>query len=483
MDMNIAMIILILGWVIMLEGAFLLLPALTGAIYGEWHHAAVYLCLAAAAALTGWLLRRKKPASSTFYAREGFAAVALAWLIMGAIGALPLMITGDIPFYVDALFEIISGFTTTGSSILRDVEALSHANLFWRSFSHWVGGMGVLVFVLAILPMGGGSTMNLMKAESPGPSVGKLVPKIQKTAFLLYAIYFAITTLLVGILLAGGMPLFDALCTAFGTAGTGGFGVRGDSIAGYSPFLQNTITVFMLLFGVNFSFYYYLLMRRAKDAFAMEEIRWYLGIYFAAVLAITASLFHAGANGSLLKDFEQAAFQASSIMTTTGFATADFDLWPSLSKTVLVTLMFIGACAGSTGGGIKVSRILLYLRQTRRELRQQIHPRTVKVIRLDGKAVDTNVMRAANSFLLAYLVVFTVSVLIVSANGFDFTTNFTAVAATINNIGPGLERVGPTLNFADFNVLSKLVLIFDMLAGRLEVIPMLLLFHPETWKK
>ena len=480
--MNISMIVLILGWVIMLEGAFMVLPVLTGLLYGETGHAVVYLLTGAASALAGFLMKYRKPTNRTFYAREGFAAVALSWLLMSLIGALPLRITGDIPFYPDALFEVISGFTTTGSSILRDVEALSHANLIWRSFTHWIGGMGVLVFVLAVLPMSGGSTMNLMKAESPGPTVGKLVPKVQRTASILYLIYFVMTVVMIGILLLGHMPLFDAVCTAFGTAGTGGFGVRGDSIAGYSTFLQNVITVFMLLFGVNFTFYYLLLQKKWKDALKMEEVRAYLAIYVLAVAAITLNLVFSKGPG-FPDSLQQAAFQVSSIMTTTGFATADFDLWPSFAKTVLVGIMFIGACAGSTGGGIKVSRLLLYLRQMKRGLRQTIHPRTVKVIKMEGKGVELNTIRMANVFLISYLLIFAVSVLFVSLDGFSFTTNFTAVAATINNIGPGLEHVGPAANFADFGLFSKIVLMFDMLAGRLEVLPMVLLFHPTTWKR
>lgn len=481
--MNAAIVIYIIGWVMILEGGFMFLPAVTGMIYGETSSVVSYLAVGTACAAAGYFLRRRRPKNRTFYAREGFVAVAASWIVLSLIGALPFTITGDIPFYVDALFEIISGFTTTGSSILRDVEALSHANLIWRSFSHWIGGMGVLVFVLAILPMTGGSSLNLMKAESPGPSVGKLVPKIRQTAMLLYKIYLAMTVVQALIMLILGMPLFDTLCLTFGTAGTGGFGIRADSVAGYSVHLQNVITLFMFLFGVNFSFYYLILMRKPKDALKMEEVRWYLGIYAAAVLLITGNLsLHEGTK-SVLQYLQSAAFQVASVMTTTGYATTDFDLWPNFSRAMMVLVMFIGACAGSTGGGIKVSRIILYLKQVRRELRQQIHPRTVKVLKMDGKAVEKNVIHSCNVFLMAYLMIYAVSVMFLTLDGFDLTTTFTAVAATINNIGPGLGKVGAAGNFADFSVLSKFVMMFDMLAGRLEIIPMLLLFHPESWKR
>ncbi|MBO5543608.1 MAG: TrkH family potassium uptake protein [Oscillospiraceae bacterium] len=481
--MNIRIVVYIVGWVLTLEGGFMLLPAATGFLWHEAPHSFVYLAVGAACVVLGLLLRLRKPTSRTFYAREGFVTVALSWIVLSLMGALPFTLTGDIPSYVDALFEIISGFTTTGSSILRDVEALSHANLIWRSFSHWIGGMGVLVFVLAVLPMTGGSSLNLMKAESPGPSVGKLVPKIRRTALLLYQIYMIMTFIQILILLVGRMPLFDTLCLTFGTAGTGGFGVLGDSIASYSAFQQNTITVFMFLFGVNFSFYYMLLIRKPDEALKMEEVRWYFGIYAAAVLLITLNLTRSGEAGGIMRHFQDAAFQVSSIMTTTGYATADFDKWPMFSRGILVLLMFIGACAGSTGGGIKVSRIVLYFKQIGREVRRQIHPRTVKVLLMDGKPMDRDMLHSCNVFLLAYFVIFALSALLLTLDGFDPTTTFTAVAATLNNIGPGLAKVGPVENFADFSALSKFVMMFDMLAGRLEIIPMLVLFHPRAWKR
>lgn len=479
--MNYSIIIKIIGWVLLLEGIFFLLPALTGFLYGELKDALIYLLLGAVCIVLGGLLRMHKNKKTAFFAKEGFVAVALSWIVMSIIGAVPFVLTGDIPSYPDALFEIISGLTTTGSSILTDVEALSHANLLWRSFSHWIGGMGVLVFILAILPMTGGSTMNLMKAESPGPSVGKLVPKMQQTAFLLYAIYFAMTVIELILLLIGGMPLFDSICHTFGTAGTGGFGIKSDSIAGYTPYLQNIITIFMFLFGVNFSFYYYILIRKVKDAFCMEEVRWYFFLFLGAVTLITISLVADGDN--IGESIQASAFQVASVMTTTGYATADFNLWPQFAKGILVCLMFVGACAGSTGGGIKVSRIMIYFKQVRKELMQQIHPKRIRVLKMDGKVLEHSVVHSCNTLLMAYIFIYVLSFLLICPDGFDMTTNFTAIAATLNNIGPGLNMVGPAGNFSEFSILSKFVLMFDMLAGRLEIIPMMVLFHPGTWKK
>lgn len=391
------------------------------------------------------------------------------------------MLTGDIPFYVDALFETISGFTTTGSSILTDVESISKASLFWRSFSHWIGGMGVFVFIMAILPMMGGSTMNLMKAESPGPSVSKLVPHVKDTAKILYGIYIAITICEATILRALGMPLFDSLTTTFGTVGTGGFGIRNDSIAGYSPAIQITITVFMILSGINYTAYFYILTGKIKELFKIEEVRWYLAIIFGSVAVITWNV------RSLYPTFSEtlrhAFFQVGSIITTTGYATTDFDLWPALSKTLLVTLMFIGACAGSTSGGIKVSRILILLKTIRKELSLIIHPRQVKKIRMDGHPVDHETLRSANVFLVVYFVLLLTSMLLISVDEFDFSTNFTSVVTVLNNIGPGLNLVGPTQNFSIFSPFSKFVLMFDMLAGRLELFPMMILLMPSTWKR
>jgi len=376
---------------------------------------------------------------------------------------------------------VISGFTTTGSSILTDVESLSQCMIMWRSFTHWIGGMGVLVFILSLLPLSGGYNMYIMKAESPGPSVGKLVPRVRSTAKILYTIYLFMTVLQIILLLIGGMPLFDSLAISFGTAGTGGFGIKNSSMAFYdSYYLQGVVTVFMILFGINFNVYHLLLTRHPKEAFRCEEARAYLGIIAAAVLFITFNI--RGSFGSLFSAFHHAAFQVASIITTTGYSTVDFALWPEFSKGILVALMFIGACAGSTGGGFKVSRVVILLKAVKKELGSLIHPRSVKVLKLDGKPIEHNVLRSINTFLCAYIVIFTFSVLIVSLDNFDFATNFTAVAATFNNIGPGLAGAGPLQNFSKFSALSKYVMMFDMLAGRLEVFPLLLIFAPSTWK-
>ena len=478
--MNYSIVLYILGCVLKFESAFLVLPALVGLIYRE-HASVSYLAVAVLCLILGVLLTHKKPRSTNLYTREGFVAVALSWIIMSIFGAIPFVLTGDIPFYVDALFETISGFTTTGSSILTDVESISKASLFWRSFSHWIGGMGVFVFIMAILPMLGGSTMNLKKAESPGPSVSKLVPHVKDTAKILYGIYIAITICEATILRALGMPLFDSLTTTFGTVGTGGFGIRNDSIAGYSPAIQITITVFMILSGINYTAYFYILTGKIKELFKIEEVRWYLAIIFGSVAVITWNV------RSLYPTFSEtlrhAFFQVGSIITTTGYATTDFDLWPALSKTLLVTLMFIGACAGSTSGGIKVSRILILLKTIRKELSLIIHPRQVKKIRMDGHPVDHETLRSANVFLVVYFVLLLTSMLLISVDEFDFSTNFTSVVTVLNNIGPGLNLVGPTQNFSIFSPFSKFVLMFDMLAGRLELFPMMILLMPSTWKR
>lgn len=479
--MNYGMIGYILGWVMTFEAGFMLLPCLVAAIYGEKSGLAFVVTMICTLAI-GLLLIRKKPKNTVFYAREGFVTVSLSWIILSIIGAAPFLLTGEIKSVTNAFFEVISGFTTTGASILSDVESLSRSTLFWRSFTHWIGGMGVLVFILAVLPLAGGHSMHLMKAESPGPSVSKFVPRVRTTAMILYGIYCGMTLLEIILLLAGGMPLFDALTISFGTAGTGGFGIKNDSIASYTPYMQNVITVFMICFGINFNIYYLLLVaRRPKEVLKSEELRGYLFIIAAAVFIIMVNLRESFA--SLFTNLRHTAFQVASIITTTGFSTMDFNDWPQVSKTMLVVLMFVGACAGSTGGGIKVSRLLVMLKTVKKQLAFYIHPRSIKKIKIDGRQVEHEVVRSINVFLITYIMIFGFSVLLLGFDNYDFTTNFTAVAATLNNIGPGLELVGPAENFNLFSDFSKYVLMFDMLAGRLELFPMLLLFSPSTWRK
>lgn len=478
--MNYSIIIFIVGWILKLEAAFMLLPCVTALIYRESEITAFLITMVVCLAL-GLPLTRKKPGKKAFYTKEGFVTAALSWIVLSVMGAVPFVISGCIPHPIDALFETVSGFTTTGASILSNVEALPYCMLIWRSFTHWIGGMGVVVFILTLLPLTGGYHMNLMKAESPGPSVGKLVPKVQSTAKILYGIYIGLTVLQMILLLLGGMPLFDTICTAFGTAGTGGFGIKNDSIAGYSTYLQVVITVFMILFGVNFNFYFFLLTKKFRQAFSTEEVRYYIGIIAIAIVVITFNVRHMfGGVGHAL---QQVAFQVGSIITTTGFATTDFNQWPQVSRTILVMLMFVGACAGSTGGGIKVSRFVILCKTVRKEIHLFAHPNAVKKIKMDGKPVPHEVVRSTNIFLIVYVLIFAFSVLLVGFNNYDLTTNFTAVAATLNNIGPGLEMVGPSENFGMFSYLSKSVLIFDMLAGRLEIFPLLLLFVKDSWKK
>lgn len=476
--MNFGIIGYIVGVVMTIEGAAMLLPWIVSLIYGESSGISFLVCAIISGAL-GLLITRKKPKNTAFFAREGFVMVSLSWIVISLIGAIPFVVSGEIPNVVDALFEIVSGFTTTGSSILTDVESLSKCMLFWRSFSHWIGGMGVLVFILAILPMAGGQNIYLMKAESTGPSVGKLVPKIQKTAFWLYGIYTAMTLIQLVLLLIGKVPVFDAFCLAFGTAGTGGFGVLGDSFASYSAFAQNATTVFMLLFGVNFNFYFLILSRRFKNALAMEDVRWYFIIYIISSVIITLNLIFSG----MFNGLREVLFQTSSIMTSTGFASADFNLWPSLSRALMIMLMFIGACGGSTGGGMKVTRYVIYAKTVAKEIRQLAHPRSVKILKMDGKPIEHEVIRIVNVYLCTFIMVFAISFIIILTDNFDLTTSFTAVAATLNNIGPGLNMVGPTGSFAEFSMLSKAVFIFDMLAGRLEIFPMIMILLPSTWRK
>lgn len=478
--MNSGIIIYLLGWIMNIEALFLMIPCLTAAVYGE-SIGFCYLAVAAACGLIGFLCVRKKPASKVFFAREGFVTVSLGWIILSLFGCMPFLLGGEITRFEDALFEIVSGFTTTGASILDKVEDLSKASLIWRSFSHWIGGMGILVFLLAVLPMTGDYNMHIMRAESPGPSVGKLVPKIRFTAKLLYSIYLFLTVVMFLLLLAGKMPLFDSLCMTFGAAGTGGFSCRNFGQAGYTAYQQNVITIFMLLFGVNFNVYYLFLIRKPKDAFMCEELRGYLVIVVAAIVLITLNTW--GMFPDLRTAVHHVAFQVASIITTTGYSTVDFNQWPEFSKTLLLGIMFIGACAGSTGGGMKVSRVMIAFKEIKKELASVIHPRSVKVLKYEGKALDHNTLRSINAFIIVYFIILGVSVLLVSLDNFDFGTSFSAVVATLNNIGPGISEVGPAANFSGLSAMSKWVLIFDMLAGRLELFPMLVLLSPGTWIK
>lgn len=458
----------------------MLLPCLVSLIYRE-REGLSFLIIAGCAYLVGFLITRGKPQDFLFGLKEGCIATALSWIVMSAVGCLPFVLTGEIPSFVDALFETISGFTTTGASILSNVEALSHTSLFWRSFTHWIGGMGVLVFLLAVVPLSGGSGSNLMKAESPGPSVGKLVPKARQTARLLYYIYVGMTIAEIIILLIGKMPVFDAVTISFGTAGTGGFGVRNSSCADYSVFCQWVIAIFMMLFGVNFNMFYLLLYRRFRKAVSMEEVRTYFGIIITATAVIAFTLVRSsmGVFDAVSKSF----FQVVSVMTTTGYATTDFDLWTTGAKAILVLLMLIGACAGSTGGGIKVSRFLILLKTVKKELIYYIHPKSIKKIHMDGKPIEHDVQRSTNVYLVVFIAIFSISMLIISFENVDLVTSFTSVVAAMNNIGPGLAMVGPTQNFGFYSVISKCVLMFDMLAGRLELFPLLILLHPSAWKE
>ncbi len=478
--MNLAVVFYMLGWVLLCEGALMLLPALVSILCRDGSLSSI-LIAAGICLVVGGLLILRKPKKWNLRVRESMAVTALGWIGISLLGALPFWISGAIPNPIDALFETVSGFTTTGASILRDVEVIPRGLLFWRSFTHWIGGMGVLVFLLTLMPRVGASQVNLMKAESPGPQVEKLVPKTRTTAMILYGLYIGITVLEIVFLLFGGLSLFDASALSFGTVGTGGFGVRNDSIASYSTYVQVVINVFMILCGVNFNFYFLLILRKFRRAFAIDEVRWYLTVFVSASLIIAFNARHLFASfGAAL---QQACFQVGSVMTTTGYATADFDAWPQLARSILLVLMFIGACAGSTGGGFKMARVVILVKTFFKECRQLLHPQSVVIIHMDNKPVPHNVVRSADVFLVTYVVIGLGSFLLLSFNNFDFTTTFTAVTAALNNIGPGLGGVGPTQTYAGFSAFSKIVLIFDMLAGRLELFPVLLLFSRHTWKK
>ena len=481
--MNFKMMGQFVAKIVGIEGVFMLPALLISVFCGESSAVRGFLgAIAAIAVVECFLLFTCRGPKRGFHAKEGLVSVGVGWIVLSLLGCLPFYLSGEIPHFVDAFFEIVSGFTTTGASILPDVESLSRGILYWRSFSHWLGGMGVLVFLLAVVPTGGGDgfTMHILRAESPGPNVGKLVPRMKQTAGILYLIYIVMTIINVVFLLIGDMPLFDAVCTAFGTAGTGGFGIKNDSMASYSPYLQNVTTIFMFLFGVNFSCYYLLLMKELASVFRDEELRLYLGLAAASIAAIAWNI------RSLYETWEEtirhAAFQVGTVMTTTGYATTDFDLWPSFSKSILLMLMIVGACAGSTGGGIKCIRVLLLFKSLRRNIRQVIHPRKVEVIRSNGQVIDEKILDNTNAYLAAYVIILIVSCIAISLDGFSTTTNISAVIACFNNIGPGLEAVGPTCSFGAYSTFSKLVLTFDMLAGRLEIFPILALLSRSTWQ-
>ena len=483
--MNYKMMGRFVAQILFIEGIFMV-PALCISLYcGDAMAVKGFLyTLLVIAALTTVLVMLCRGAPSAFYAKEGLVCVGFSWIVLSLVGCLPFYISREIPSYVDALFEIVSGFTTTGASIVPEVEKLSKGIIYWRSFSHWLGGMGVLVFLLALVPNGDkgtGFTMHLLRAESPGPNVGKLVPKMRTTAAILYIIYIVMTIINILFLVIGDMPFFEAVCTAFGTAGTGGFGIKNDSMAGYSPYLQNVTTVFMILFGVNFSCYYLLLIKEWKSVIKDEELRAYFGIILVSIVLIVLNL--RGYYGTLEEAIRHAAFQVGSIITTTGYATTDFDLWPSFSKTILLCLMVVGACAGSTGGGLKVARLLLLLKGVRRNIRQMLNPRKVEVVRNNGTVVDEKILDNTNAYLAAYVIILFAVFAIISLDGFSVGTNFSAVLCTFNNIGPGLEAVGPTCNFSAYSNLSKIVLSWAMLAGRLEIFPILVLFSRKTWRQ
>lgn len=483
--MNYKMIRYTLGFILAFEAAFMIVPLLTALIFKEFFEFWMFLISAAICLSIGRLLIWKKPKNTTLYAKEGFIICALCWIVISIFGAVPFVLTGAIPSVVDAIFETVSGFTTTGSSILTSISTLPRSVLIWRSFTHWVGGMGVLVFVMAFLPLAGGQNMHIMKAESPGPEVSKFVPKVRDTALILYGIYLGLTVTCVIAYLISGFDFYEAICTAFSTAGTGGFSIRDDSFASATPAQQRVATVFMLLFAVNFNSYYLILRRKLKDAFN-AEVRAFIIIVLTAMCIITVNIsLHRESIGhftSLGDEIRHAAFYVASIISTTGFATVDYNIWPALSHTILMLVLLIGACAGSTGGGLKVSRILILLKGMRNEIQKAIHPRQVKRITMDKKPVDGEVVRNVNAFFVAYAFILIIGIFLISFNGKDMITNVTAVMTALSNVGPGLSAVGPANNFAHFSDFSKIVLSFLMLAGRLELFPMLILFSPTTYK-
>jgi len=478
--MNFSMILRILGWILKFEGLFMILPCIVALIYRE-HDVYFYGITAIVSWVIGFFLTKKKVAKKEFYLKEGLISVSVGWFLLSFFGAFPFFLSGAIPSFSNALFESVSGFTTTGASVLSNIEILSKTNLFWRCFTHFIGGMGVLVFILAIIPLSGGSSIYLMKAESPGPSVSKFVPKIKNSAKILYLIYIVITIVEIILLYIFGVPLFDSITLSFATVGTGGFAIKNDSIASYPPAAQWIITIFMIICGVNFNIYFLILLKRWRDAIKSSELRLYF--FFIGLFTFMISVNIRSLYTSISEVVRAAAFQVGSVITTTGFSTVNYDTWPEFSKGILLLLMFIGACAGSTGGGIKVSRVIIMFKTLKSELEHYLHPKMVKKEKIDGKILDDSVTKAVNAFIIAYIFVYISSMILISIDNNDLVTNFTAVAATINNIGPGFSLVGPNENFGFFSHFSKYILMFDMIVGRLELFPVLILMIPSTWKE
>ena len=480
--MNKKMVFRTVGRLLQIVSLLLLVPATVAIIYGEAKQFFAFVITAGLAFCVGVITSFfTKTKNHVIYAKDGFAITALAWIVMALVGAVPFTVSGDIPSYIDAVFETVSGFTTTGASILKDVEAMSYSGLFWRSFTHWIGGMGVLVFVMAVIPNFTDRSIHIMRAEMPGPIIGKLVPRVKDTAKILYLIYIFLTILEAVLLLAGGMPLFDSLVHTFGTAGTGGFGIKADSIASYSPYCQWVIAIFMLIFGVNFNLYYLLLLRRIRTALKSSELWCYISIVFVSVAAITVNI------APIYKNFSTAlrnsTFQVASIISTTGFATADFDLWPGLSKTILLLLMFCGACAGSTAGGLKVSRVVMLFKSVAKEIRKMLHPRSIGKVHFEGKSVEDSTLSGVSTYFVIYMICFFIIFLLISFEPFGLESNFSAVAACFNNIGPGFSAVGPTASYTGYTGFSKIILSFAMLLGRLEIFPIVVFLSPRTWIK
>lgn len=478
--MNKKVVLKLNGYILVFDALAMLLPMLVALYYGESAGFAFIPAMLVSLAV-GIPLLFLKPRHKSLYAREGLATVALAWVTMSIVGALPFFFSREIPNLIDCIFETASGFTTTGATILRDVESLSRCMLFWRSFTHWIGGMGVLIFVMALAPLAGGNNMQLIRAESPGPQVEKILPRASMNSLLLYGLYIGLTILQVVFLLIGKMPFFDAVTTAFGTAGTGGFGIKNSSIGGYSTYVQMVVTVFMLLFSLNFNMYFLLVARRFKSVWKNEELRVFLCVVLTSTVLVTLNNFKLF--DSFFEAIHHSSFAVASIISTSGFVTVDFNKWPEFSKGILVCLMFFGACAGSTGGGIKVSRVVILFKALKREFVSLIHPKSIKSIHLNGKRIDDEVLKHTNAYVVCYVAIFVISFLLVSLDVFNFETNITAVAATLNNVGPGLSAVGPIGNYAGFSVLSKIVLIIDMICGRLELFPIMIILLPQTWKK